>query len=123
MICCTLSASTIIAASPIVSNASNDNIDEKNHAKKDHNKVDLEGYSRFDTANKIALNYFKNPENVILVNSNAIADALSVAPYAKKLEAPVLLTNSDSLESKTKKTIEKLNPRNIILKRNKSPSS
>lgn len=60
---------------------------------------------------------------MILVNSNAIADALSVAPYAKKLEAPVLLTNSDSLESKTKKTIEKLNPRNIILKRNKSPST
>lgn len=73
------------------------------------------GGNRFETANKIALNYFKKADNIILVNSDAIPDALSVAPYAKKLNAPVLLTKSDSLDKKTKETLEQLNSKKIIL--------
>ncbi|MEG0606517.1 cell wall-binding repeat-containing protein [Peptostreptococcus sp.] len=73
------------------------------------------GVTVFETANKIALNYFKKADNVILVNSDAIPDALSVAPYAKKLNAPVLLTKSDSLDKKTKETLEQLNSKKIIL--------
>lgn len=102
MICCVLSATTVVGVAPVASNAAD-------------NSVDLQGGNRFETANKIALNYFKKADNVILVNSDAIPDALSVAPYAKKLNAPVLLTKSDSLDKKTKETLEQLNSKKIIL--------
>lgn len=102
IMCCALSSATIVGLGTVPSNAINENID-------------LQGNNRFETANKIALNYFKSPENIILVNSDAISDALSVAPYAKKLNAPVLLSKSDDLDKKTKETLEKLNPKNIVL--------
>ncbi|PSJ30857.1 hypothetical protein UF10_08320 [Peptostreptococcus russellii] len=94
IMCCALSSATIVGLGTVPSNAINENID-------------LQGNNRFETANKIALNYFKSPENIILVNSDAISDALSVAPYAKKLNAPVLLSKSDDLDKKTKETLER----------------
>lgn len=81
----------------------------------DLNKVDLIGKDRYDTANKIAKNYFKNPEKVIIVNSRAISDALSVAPLAKEYDAPVLLVDTNSINAETKYTINKLSPKEILI--------
>lgn len=77
--------------------------------------IGLIGSDRFDTANKIARRYFEKTENVILVNSAAVADALSVAPLAKKINAPVLLTKSDKLDDKTMSLLKEYSPKKLIL--------
>lgn len=52
------------------------------------------GQDRFITAQNVALQAFGKAENVILVNGLGYADAVSAAPLAKILDAPILLTDS-----------------------------
>lgn len=83
----------------------------------DVNIRNISGSDRFSTAASISQNGWKNgSENVILVNSSAVADSLSVAPLASKMNAPVLLTSSDHLDnSDTKTEISRLNAKNVII--------
>ncbi len=77
---------------------------------------DISGRDRFSTAISISRNGWESgSENVILVNSQAVADSLSVAPLANKLKAPVLLTDSDSLKWETKEEIKRLNSKRVLI--------
>lgn len=69
------------------------------------------GSNRAETAVKISNENF-NPVDkngsVVLVGSNAVVDGLSAGPLAKLLNAPLLLTNSNSLDSNVEKEIKRL---------------
>lgn len=76
----------------------------------------LSGNTRFETAIEIAKEAFpKGSDNVILVNSSAIADALTATSLAKLKDAPILLTGSTSLNSNTYQEIKNLNAKNITI--------
>lgn len=75
----------------------------------------LAGRDRFDTAIEVAKAGFKSADNVILVNSSAIPDALTATPLAKLRNAPILLTGSTELNSKTLQAIKDLKAKNIII--------
>lgn len=122
MLCCALSTAAVVSVAPVAANAEVGGTITRDarpiNAVISAKKINLEGADRFDTANRIALAYFaatNKVDTVILVNSNAIADALAVAPYAKKLNAPVLLAKKDSITNSTQGVLKKLSPKNIVL--------
>ncbi|KLU60849.1 trifunctional nucleotide phosphoesterase protein YfkN precursor [Peptococcaceae bacterium CEB3] len=53
--------------------------------------------------------------NVVLVNGNSYADALAATPLAFKLNAPLLLTDADSVSQATLAEIQKLGATNVVL--------
>lgn len=75
----------------------------------------LNGTDRYDTSIKISKNGFYSADNVVLVNDSSLPDALSVTPYAKVKNAPILLTKSNELNTKTRNEIERLNAKNIYI--------
>lgn len=77
--------------------------------------TNLVGQNRYETAIKISNRGWKNSENVILVNSNAMADALSATPFAKAKDAPIILTEKDKLNSESRKEIERLGAKNVYI--------
>src|SRR3712207_5124915 len=56
--------------------------------------VRMPGTNRFATASNVAYQTFGKCDNVILVNGLGYADAVSAAPLAKILNAPILLTDA-----------------------------
>ncbi|WP_461614264.1 cell wall-binding repeat-containing protein [Clostridium sp. Marseille-QA1073] len=74
----------------------------------------LSGKDRYETAIKVSSKWDK-ADNVILINSMAIADGLSAAPFAKHKDAPILLTDLDKLSESTKKRIKELGAKNIFI--------
>lgn len=76
----------------------------------------ISGNDRFSTAASIARSGWPSgTENVILVNSEAVADSLSIAPLASKINAPVLLTSRDTLNQTTAAEIKRLGAKNITI--------
>uniref|UniRef100_UPI0031B5B4DE cell wall-binding repeat-containing protein n=2 Tax=Clostridioides difficile TaxID=1496 RepID=UPI0031B5B4DE len=75
----------------------------------------LAGEDRIDTSLKISSYKWQNAENAVLINSNTIADALCSAPLATEKNAPVLLTEKDNLNAKTKEEIKRLGVKNIYV--------
>ncbi|MEC3654381.1 SpoIID/LytB domain-containing protein [Bacillus siamensis] len=75
----------------------------------------LSGASRYETAALASDSQWTNPKTVILVNRDVFIDALPVIPLAKKLDAPVLFTQPDTLTKTTEKQIAKFNPDNILV--------
>lgn len=73
------------------------------------------GSGRHETAVKISQKGWKNAENAIIVNDSAIADALAATPFAKNMDAPILLTSKNSLNSKTEEELKRLGVKNIYL--------
>lgn len=86
----------------------------------DKNKVDfktvkLVGDTRYSTAIKISQNGWDSADNVVIVNSSAMADALSATPFARAKNAPLLLTQSESLNEKTQKELKRLKAKNVYI--------
>ncbi|WP_052356619.1 M20/M25/M40 family metallo-hydrolase [[Clostridium] dakarense] len=79
------------------------------------NESKIVGDSRYSTAVKISNRGWENAENVVIVNSSAISDAISATPFAKYKNAPVLLTQKDKLNDETKKEITRLKAKNIYI--------
>lgn len=75
----------------------------------------LAGLNRHSTAVQISQKGWNYAENVVLVNDSAIADALAATPLAEELNAPILLTGKNKLNSTTKSEIERLGAKNIYL--------
>ncbi|MDB8801451.1 MULTISPECIES: 5'-nucleotidase C-terminal domain-containing protein [Romboutsia] len=75
----------------------------------------LIGDNRYHTAAKISLSGFEKADNVVLVNPNAMSDALSATPFAKFKDAPVLLTESSKLSNETKAEIQRLGAKNVYI--------
>ncbi|ODA43087.1 X2-like carbohydrate binding domain-containing protein [Desulfosporosinus sp. BG] len=76
----------------------------------------LAGLDRFQTANAVATQGWKaGADNVVLVNAYAFSDALAAVPLAFKLNAPILLTETDTLTPSTLAEIQKLGSKKITL--------
>jgi putative cell wall-binding protein len=76
----------------------------------------LAGPDRFQTANTVACQGWKaGSDNIVLVNAYTFSDALAAAPLAYKLNAPILLTEANTLTSSTLEQIKKLKPKKITL--------
>ncbi len=67
------------------------------------------GIDRYETAAKVCQDGWKNnSDNVVIANGENFPDALSAAPLAKKLDAPILLTSTDELNPYTSVEINRL---------------
>ncbi|MCC0763400.1 cell wall-binding repeat-containing protein [Clostridioides sp. ES-S-0006-03] len=78
-------------------------------------KDTLTGSGRWETAIKISQSGWTKSDNVVLVNDNSIADALSATPFAKAKDAPILLTQSNKLDDRTKIELKRLGVKNVYL--------
>ena len=101
-----------------ISKNQNAQVDMNNYlqGRKSPKEEKLIGEDRFDTAIKISQSGWNNgSERVFLVNSNSLPDALASTPLASKLDAPILLTNKNSIPYNVIEEIKRLNPAEVIL--------
>ena len=75
----------------------------------------LAGATRYQTAIKLTKSALAQAQTVILTTSTNYPDALSGAPLATSLGAPILLTDPNSLTSATAKEMAKLGAKNVVL--------
>ncbi|NMM64078.1 cell wall-binding repeat-containing protein [Clostridium sp. P21] len=76
----------------------------------------LAGSDRYETCNAIVNNGWSQSDYAILVNSDMFADAITASPLAKKLNnAPILLTEGNSLTASTKDQLQKLKVKNVYI--------
>ena len=75
----------------------------------------LAGSNRFKTAAEISKAEFTTAKTVILANGMNYADALAGVPLAKKLDAPILLTNTKALDTATADEIKRLKAEKVII--------
>ncbi len=66
----------------------------------------IDGPTRFDTARMIADRLGGNHQEAIVINVDAFADAMAIAPYAARNGVPILLTKRDSIPSQTKQLLD-----------------
>ncbi|MBO3445207.1 cell wall-binding repeat-containing protein [Clostridium sp. CCUG 7971] len=70
--------------------------------------MELSGLNRFETAAKISAENFDAANSVVLVNGRSIVDGLASAPLAKLVNAPVLLTEGNTLHKEAANQIKRL---------------
>ncbi|MBT1035419.1 cell wall-binding repeat-containing protein [Canibacter sp. lx-45] len=75
----------------------------------------LGGEDRFTTAVLISQDNFKSADTVVLATAKGFADSLAAAPYAAKLNAPLLLTDPGELNEVTRKEIARLNAKRVVI--------
>ncbi|MFL0246245.1 cell wall-binding repeat-containing protein [Candidatus Clostridium stratigraminis] len=76
----------------------------------------LAGANRYETSSIISKYGWSNTsDNVILATGEDFPDSLCAAPLAAKLDAPILLTNKNTLNSPTKNEITRLRPKNVYI--------
>lgn len=75
----------------------------------------LSGNDRYSTSASIALDGWKRSNYAILVSGEDFPDALSAAPLAKKYNAPILLTETNSIPTDTLNVIQQLKVSKIII--------
>lgn len=76
----------------------------------------LGGADRYETAAIVANNgWSTSSDYVIIARGDDFADALCATPLSKRYNAPVLLTESNKLNSSTKAEIVALKPKHIII--------
>ncbi|AVP55358.1 hypothetical protein K144313037_03380 [Clostridium tetani] len=74
------------------------------------------GKDRYETSIKISEKGWQNQAKyVVLASGQGYADALSASPFAKLIDAPILLTKEDKLEEKTLQEIKRLNPSKVYI--------
>lgn len=74
------------------------------------------GKNRYETAAKVCeYGWSEKSDWAIIVNGDNFADALSVAPLAKKQNAPILLTNSKVLNVYTSMQLNRLKVKNVYV--------
>ena len=78
--------------------------------------VQLAGDSRIDTAIKEAKYAYPNgASTVIIAGSSSWVDALSATGLAGAIDAPILFTEQDALNSETKSALEELGAKRVII--------
>lgn len=81
----------------------------------------IAGANRFETACQIAKegfyykSFYHTVDTVILANGMSYADALAGVPLGYRLDAPILLTNTDSLPDTTLNQIKGLSAKKVII--------
>lgn len=75
----------------------------------------LSGNDRYATSASIALDGWKRSNYAVLVSGEDFPDTLSAAPLAKKYNAPILLTETNSIPTDTLNVIQQLKVSEIII--------
>ena len=83
--------------------------------KKQSSIVRVSGDNRFATAAAISKKTFTKADTVVLTYGYNYADALAGVPLASKLNAPILLSNTDSVPSETLAEIKRLGAKKVII--------
>lgn len=73
------------------------------------------GSDRYATSVELSKSQFGSAENVVLVNGTAIIDGVSATPLATALNAPILLTKTDTVPQNVKEEIKRLGAKNVII--------
>ncbi len=71
------------------------------------------GSTRYETATKISQSGWNETNNRVLINSSAMANALSSTAFTKSKNEPILLTQSNKLNEEMKKDINRLKVKNV----------
>ncbi|EKN41272.1 hypothetical protein CFSAN001627_14303 [Clostridium botulinum CFSAN001627] len=79
------------------------------------NSKRLYGNSRYETSAAIVKDGWEKSEFAIIASGEGFADALSAAPLAKKLDAPIILTEGKNLNSNAKQQLQRLQVKNVII--------
>lgn len=75
----------------------------------------LSGDNRYATSAKVALSGWSQSDYAVLAYGEDFPDALSAAPLAKKYNAPILLTETNSIPKETLDVIQQLKVEHIII--------
>ena len=86
----------------------------KNEAKTQHT-IRISGKDRITTSVEISKSAYTTSENVVLASGFNFADALSAGQLASALDAPLLLSSQDKLDSQTKNEIERLKAKKVFV--------
>lgn len=80
------------------------------------NEDKIVGTNRYETAIEVSKKGWPNgATNAVIVNDNSISDAISATPFANAKDAPILLTNKDTLNEETKKQLKDLGVKNVYI--------
>ncbi|WP_139902156.1 cell wall-binding repeat-containing protein [Clostridium thermarum] len=77
--------------------------------------VRLGGANRYETAVKISQAGWKTAESAVLARGDVFADALCAIPFAKQLNAPILLTIPKSLDNSVKSELQRLKVKKVYI--------
>jgi len=75
----------------------------------------LSGQDRYDTAVKISQEGWQKANNVVLATGNNFPDALSAAPLARKMDAPILLTTPNQLPAQIEGELDRLHVQRVFI--------
>lgn len=74
------------------------------------------GIDRYETSAKVCEDgWQKDTDYAVIVSGENFPDAMSAAPLAKKYEAPILLTDRDTMNPYTSVEINRLNVKNVFI--------
>lgn len=80
------------------------------------NEDKIVGTNRYETAIEVSKKGWPNgATNAVIVNDNSISDAISATPFANAKDAPILLTNKDTLNEETKQQLKDLGVKNVYI--------
>ena len=91
-----------------------DKQNSKNEAKSQQT-TRISGKDRITTSVEISKSAYTTSENVVLASGFNFADALSAGQLASALDAPLLLSSQDKLDSQTKNEIERLKAKKVFV--------
>ena len=91
-----------------------DKQNSKNEAKSQQT-TRISGKDRITTSVEISKSAYTTSENVVLASGFNFADALSAGQLASALDAPLLLSSQDKLDSQTKNEIERLKAKKVYI--------
>ncbi|MDP4159353.1 MAG: N-acetylmuramoyl-L-alanine amidase [Bacillota bacterium] len=75
----------------------------------------IAGQDRVDTALKISQKGWNSAQTVILCEYSDFPDSIAATPFAVNLNAPILLTKGDSIDSRVLQELQRLKPQKVIL--------
>ncbi|MCR1954492.1 cell wall-binding repeat-containing protein [Clostridioides mangenotii] len=75
----------------------------------------LKGNGRWETAIEISKKGWTKAKEAVIVNDNSLADALTATPFAEAKDAPILLTQNNKLDDRTKAELKRLGVTKVYL--------
>ena len=110
------SSTTKESIEAIVKDAKDLNKKKKDKKKKKSEKIQrLSGDNRYETSVEVSEKNFKSADTVVLASGQNIADALVASSYADIEEAPILLTNKNSISDEVLDEIERLKADKVVI--------
>lgn len=75
----------------------------------------ISGQDRYETSVKLSQYWKQRSDYAVLVNSEDYPDAVSVAPLARKFEAPILLVTKDGIPNIVKTELQRLKTKKVFI--------